>query len=145
MSSQIERLERVAAEERERLGEHLDQLQRRLEKALDPAALFEKHPLPILATALVGGIVLGAVTRSDGSPQRPSTPGRHDQVRPSSGMLHDGVAHLRGAVVSMVFAKIAEMVQDYSSSRNENRASQRPKRSQARAAHASGSQHSEAD
>jgi len=135
MSSQTERLERVAAEERERLGEHLDQLQRRLEKALDPIALFEKHPLPILATALVGGVVLGAVTRSDGSSQRLSTSGHEGRSARSGGMLNDGVAHLRGAIISMVFAKIAEMVQDYSSSRNENRTSRPLKRSAARAAH----------
>jgi len=145
MSSQTERLERVAAEERERLGEHLDQLQSRLEKALDPAALFEKHPLPILATALVGGIVLGAVTRSDGAPQRLSASGQDGQARRGSGMLHDGVAHLRGAIVSMVFAKIAEMVQEYSSARNENRPSRPSKRSESRAAHSAEPQYSDKD
>jgi hypothetical protein len=145
MSSQTERLERVAAEERERLGEHLDQLQRRLEKALDPSALFEKHPLPILATALVGGIVLGAVTRSDTSPQRLSTSGHEARSPRSGGMLNDGVAHLRGAMISMVFAKIAEMVQEYSSSRNEHRARRPSKRSEARAAQESDSQYPEVD
>ena len=145
MSSQIERLERVAAEEREQLGEHLDQLQRRLEKALDPAALFEKHPLPILATALVGGIVLGAVTRSDGASQRLSTSGQNGHARRSGGMLHDGVAHLRGAMISMVFARIAEMVQEYSSARTESRASRPPTRSKARAAHSAEPEHSDLD
>ena len=145
MSSQTERLERVAAEERERLGEHLDQLQRRLEKALDPSALFEKHPLPILATALVGGIVLGAVTRSDTSPQRLSTSGHEARSPRSGGMLNDGVAHLRGAMISMVFAKIADMVQDYSSSRNDHRASRPSKRSETRAAQESDSQYPEVD
>jgi len=145
MSSQTERLERIAAEERERLGEHLDQLQRRLEKVLDPAALFGKHPLPILATALVGGVILGAVTRSDGSSQRLRTPGHDGGARRSGGMLNDGVAHLRGAVISMVFAKIAEMVQEYSSSKSGSRAPRPRKRSEARSVRFSDPQQTELD
>jgi len=134
MSSQTERLERAAAEEREQLGEHLSQLQHRLEKALDPAALFDKHPLPILGTALVGGVILGAVTRREGAQHRDATP-RHDtHGRRGGGLLSDGVAHLRGAIVSMAFAKLAEMIHDFSAVRGGAQVPRRPKRSAARAA-----------
>lgn len=126
MSAQTERLERAAAQERELLGEHLDQLQHKLEKALDPAALFDRYPLPILATALVGGVVLGAVTRSD-------APSRRHAMREESGLsrskmsqrggfIHDGVTQLRSAVVGMLFAKIAEKVHDFMDDRAEEQA-----------------------
>lgn len=133
MSSQTERLERAAAEEREQLGEHLSQLQHRLETALDPAALFDRHPLPILATALLGGVILGAVTRSDGPSRRDVTPRFDMHARRGGGMLSDGVAHLRGAIVSMAFAKLAEMAHDFTSARGDERPPRRPKRSAARA------------
>ncbi len=119
------------------MGEHLSQLQHRLEKALDPAALFDKHPLPILATVLVGGVILGAVTRSEGARQRDATP-RHDMHhRRGGGLLSDGVAHLRGAIVSMAFAKLAEMVHDFTAARGDAQAPRRPKRSAARPAESS--------
>lgn len=124
MSIQTERLERAAAQERELLGEYLDQLQHKLEKVLDPAALFDRYPLPILATALVGGVVLGAVTRSDEPSRRHSM--REESGRSRGGMsqrggfMHDGIAQLRGALLGMLFAKIAEKVQDFTNGRAED-------------------------
>jgi hypothetical protein len=136
MSVQTERLERAAAEERERLGEHLGQLQHRLENALDPAAFFDRYPLPILATALVGGVVLGAVTRSDGPARRLTTPEFDRSARRGGGIVSDSVAHLRGAVVSMALAKLADMAHEFTSARAANRPARRPQRP---AAHADGS------
>lgn len=136
MSAQTERLERVAAEERERLGEHLDQLQKKLERALDPAVLFDRHPLPILATALVGGVILGAVTKSDGSPRRRAhdddETGRFRGGSHRGGFLQDGMIQLRGALVGMLFAKIAEKVQDLASGADDPPVRRTPKRSPAR-------------
>lgn len=132
MSSQTERLERVAAEERERLGEHLDQLQQKLENALDPAALYDRYPLPVLTAALVGGVVLGAVTQSDGPSRGPVThEGEHRMRRstsPNGGMLRDGMAQLRGAIVGMLVARLAEKVQELTTTSD----AQRPKRSRGR-------------
>ena len=133
MSSQTERLERAAAEEREQLGEHLSQLQHRLEKALDPGLLFDKHPLPILATALLGGVILGAVTRSDGPSRRDALPRNDTHGRRGGGMLSDGVAQARGVIVSMALAKLAEMAHDFTSVRRDAQPPRRAKRSSAHA------------
>lgn len=131
MSSQTERLERAAAEERERLGEYLDQLQDRFEKALDPGMIFDRHPLPVLAAALVGGVVLGAVTQSDGPPRRFIDD--DDRPRRRSGIVHDGWQQLRGAVVGMIVARVAEKVHEMTTARRDDRDARPPKRSTARA------------
>ncbi|MES3033514.1 MAG: hypothetical protein V4813_05905 [Gemmatimonadota bacterium] len=132
MSSQTERLERAAAEERQRLGEYLDQLQERFEKALDPGMIFDRHPLPVLAAALVGGVVLGAVTQSDGPPRHLADYDARPRRR--SGIVHDGWQQLRGAVVGMIVARVAEKVHELTSSRRDDRDERPRKRSTARAA-----------
>ncbi len=48
------------------------------------------------------------------------------------GFLHDGMAQLRGAVVGMLFARIAEKVQEMTSGRGDEHVSRAPKRSSAR-------------
>ena len=132
MSSQTERLERAAAEERERLGEYLDQLQLRFEKALDPGQIFDRHPLPVLAAALVGGVVLGAVTQGDRPSRRISG---HDGNRGHrGGMLHDGWQQMRGAVVGMIVARVMEKVHDMTSMRRDESASRPRRRSTSRSA-----------
>lgn len=132
MSSQTERLERAAAEERERLGEYLDQLQNRFEKALDPGKIFDRHPLPVLAVALVGGVVLGAVTQSDGPARRQAV--LDDHPRRPGGLLHDGWQQIRGAVVGMVVARLMDVVHDMTMARRDDRSVRPRKRSTARPA-----------
>ena len=138
MSAQTERLERAAAQERELLGEHLDQLQHKLEKVLDPAALFDRYPLPILATALVGGVVLGAVTRSDGPSRRHAmreeSGTSRGRISQRGGFIDDGIAQLRGAVMGMLFAKIAEKLHDLTTGRPETELGRPRKRASVRTA-----------
>lgn len=108
MSSQTERLERVAAEERERLASHLETLQNQIERAVDPKMVYHRHPLPVLGAVLCAGVVLGAVTNGG---RRHRRPGRVQQ-------FVDGVrepsawGELRGAMVGMVAARLGDILYD---------------------------------
>jgi len=108
MSAHTERLERAAAEERERLASHLDRLQNQIEHAVDPKTLYARYPLPVLGVALVAGAVLGAVTKGDGRDHRPQErqPQRfRDEVKRQTAW-----GELRGAVVGMVAARLGDIL-----------------------------------
>jgi len=53
--------------ERERLGENLDEIESRFKDATDPRAWFDKNPAMILGAAAAGGILLGYLAASRSS------------------------------------------------------------------------------
>jgi len=114
MSAQTEHLERVAAEERERLASHLDKLQHQIERAVDPTMLYERHTLPVLGAAVFVGVVLGALTKGDGG--RHTLPGRTQQrSHDDDGNKQTAWAEMRGAAMGMVAARIGDIVYDMAS------------------------------
>lgn len=107
MSSQTERLEKAAAEERERLALHLENLQNQIERAVDPKMLYERYPLTVLGAAMFAGVVLGAVTKGDG--RRSRVQGRQRQFQDDV-EKQTAWGELRGAVMGMVAARLGDML-----------------------------------
>lgn len=107
MSAETERLERAAAEEREELASHLENLQNRIERAVDPKMIYERHPLPVLGVVLVAGVVLGAVTQGDGRRRR--VRGRTHRILDAD-QVQSAWGDLRGAMLGMVAARVGDML-----------------------------------
>ena len=104
MSSQIERLEKVAKEEREQLAVHLDSLQHQIERAVDPRMIFERYPLPVLGAVLFAGVVLGAVTKGEG--RRGTVQGRQQRMTRDEVQTQTAWGEMRGAAVGMVASRL---------------------------------------
>lgn len=133
MSAETEMLERAAAAEREQLAMYLDRLQDRLEKALDPRIVYERYPMAVLGAALLGGVILGAVTKGDGSPRHRQ---HLDGTRGFTGGFakpRGGFQNIGGAVAGMVASRIADLVYEFATEKLSIR-EQKPKRSPSRPA-----------
>ena len=108
MSSQTERLEKVAAEERERLAVHLESLQHQIERAVDPRMIFERYPLPVLGAVMFAGVVLGAVTKGDG--RRRDGQGRQQRMSRDEVQTQTTWGEMRAAAVGMVASRLGDIL-----------------------------------
>lgn len=133
MSAETEMLERAAAAEREQLSVYLDRLQERLEKALDPRIVYERNPMAVLGAALLGGVILGAVTKGDGLPRHHQFTDSPQGQKPGFGRRGGGLTNIGGAVAGMVASRIADLVYEFATEKLSTRES-KPKRSPSRPA-----------
>ena len=108
MSSQTERLEKVAAEEREQLAVHLESLQQQIERAVDPRMIFERYPLPVLGAAMFAGVVLGAVTKGDGRRRDAKFP--QQRISRDEAQTQTTWGEMRGAAVGMIASRLGDIL-----------------------------------
>lgn len=131
MSAETEMLERAAAAEREQLTMYLDRLQDRLEKAVDPRIIYERNPMAVLGAALLGGVILGAVTKGDGLPRHHQMSNSPQGQKAGFSKRGGGLANIGGAIAGMVASRIADLVYEFATEKLSTRES-KPKRSPSR-------------
>lgn len=108
MSVETERLEKVAAEEREQLAVHLESLQHQIERAVDPKMIFERYPLPVLGVVMFAGVVLGAVTKGDG--RRRDAQFKQQRISRDEAQTQTTWGEMRGAAVGMIASRLGDVL-----------------------------------